>query len=225
MIAAMKSEIRKLLSLRSTYVIFGMAMLLTLVMNGWVMGYKHGQVGSTLLTGVISSTFQGTSFLLGLIVLLQVTQEYRYNTIYYTMTLSRSRTAIFLSKILVATLVMFVGAAILMAAGVASCMVGVAISGDSIGVQNIAWSSLLPHGAVYVWGAGMYALLIGFILRNQVGTIVLYIFGINVAEQLLSLLLKSNAGYLPFRALDGALTQIGTLGTFSPEKSMAIVAK
>ena len=221
--AALRSEIRKVLSLRSTYVIIGLLALFTLIMNGWVMGYKHDQLDNTFVTELIRATFQGTSFLLGLIVLLQITHEYRYSTIYYTMTLARSRTTIFFAKVLVATLIMLTGAALFTVLGVASGLAGVAVSGDSVGAQSIAWSNLLTHGGVYAWGAVMYALIIGFIFRNQVGAIVVYLFGANIAEQLLWLLLKSNAGYLPFRALEGTLMQGQMEGTFNPEKSMAIV--
>ena len=74
-----------------------------------------------------------------------------------------------------------------------------------------------------MWGAGMYALIIGFILRSQVGAIVVYLFGASIAEQLLGLLLKSNAGYLPFKALEGTLIQVPVMGVFSLEKPMVIV--
>lgn len=221
--AALRTETRKVLSIRSTYVIVGLLALITLIMNGWVMGYKHDQLGSTFIAEVIRATFQGTSVMLGLIVLLQITHEYRYNTIFYTMTLARGRATIFLAKVLVATLIMLTGAALFMALGVASGLAGVVASGDSLGAQSIAWGNVLTHGGMYVWGAGMYALIIGFILRNQVGAIVVYLFGASIAEQLLSLLLKSNAGYLPFRALEGTLMQGQMEGTFNPEKSMAIV--
>ena len=221
--AALRSEIRKVLSLRSTYVIVGLLVLIALIMDGWVAGYKHGPLDSTFVAELIRATFQGTSALLGLIVLLQITHEYRYNTIYYTMTLARSRTTIFFAKVLVATLIMFTGAALFMALGVASGLAGVAVSGDSLGTQSIAWSNLLTHGGMYVWGAGIYALIIGFILRSQVGAIVVYLFGASIAEQLLGLLLKSNAGYLPFKALEGTLMQVPVMGVFNPEKSMVIV--
>ena len=221
--AALRSEIRKVLSLRSTYVIVGLLVLIALIMDGWVAGYKHGPLDSTFVAELIRATFQGTSALLGLIVLLQITHEYRYNTIYYTMTLARSRTTIFFAKVLVATLIMFTGAALFMALGVASGLAGVAASGDSLGAQSIAWSNLLTHGGVYVWGSGMYALIIGFILRSQVGVVVVYLFGANIAEQLLGLLLKSNAGYLPFKALEGTLIQVPVMGVFSLEKPMVIV--
>lgn len=225
MIAALRSELRKIVTLRSTYVIFGFAVLLVLFMDGWVMGYKHTQLGATFVADVISSTLMGTGFLLGLIVLLQITQEYRHNTIYYTLTLVRRRTTVFWAKVIVASLCMMVGALTISMLGVASAVAGVAASGDSLGAQSIVWSEILPRAGVYVWGVGMFALIVGFLVRNQVGAIVLYLFGINIAEQVLTLLLKSNAGYLPFRALQGVLGNGTGPGpeSFSPEKYMLIV--
>jgi hypothetical protein len=92
-----------------------------------------------------------------------------------------------------------------------------------MGAQSIAWGDIVAKGAMYIWGAGMFALILGLLLRNQVSAIVMYLFGVNIAEQLLSLLLKSNAGYLPFRALEGVIVQPNMPGLFSPEKSMVIV--
>ena len=226
MISAIRSEIRKILTLRSTYVILGIGLLIVVLMNGWVNGYKHpGPINSNFLSGVITSTIEFTSFLLGIVVLLQVSHEYRYNTMYHTMTLARRRRTILLAKAVVASLAMFAGAALFVVVGIASGAVGVAASGDSMGAQSIAWSDMLTRGAVYVWGAGMYALIIAVLLRNQVGAIIVYLFGVDIAEQLLSLLLKSNAGYLPFRALETTMMEMNNQvqGFFSPEKSMVIV--
>ncbi|QQS18860.1 hypothetical protein IPL68_02260 [Candidatus Saccharibacteria bacterium] len=224
MLAALRSEIRKVLSLRSTYIIFGLGMLLVLLMNGWVSGYKHsGDTGNSFTAGLITSTLQGTSFLLGIIVLLQITQEYRHNTIYYTLTFARRRASVILAKVVCASLIMLGGSVLFVAVGVASGVIGVAASGDSLGAQSIPWGEILTRGGMYAWGAGMYALILGLLIRNQVGSIVVYLFGAAIAEQLLGLLLKLNAGYLPFMALEGVMMQAKTDGVFSPEKSMAIV--
>ncbi len=225
MIQTIRSEIRKILTLRSTYVILGLNVLLVLIMDGWATGYKHAQLDARFVSGVVTSTLQGTSFMLGLIVLLQITQEYRHNTIYYTLTLARRRTTVFLAKAIVASVFMLLGAAMLAAVGVLSAIVGVAASGASLGAQSVPWAETLLRGSVYVWAAGMFALSIGFVMRNQVGVIVTYLFGISLAEQLLSLLLKTNSGYLPFRALEGVIAAGGSLPStvFGHEKSMVIV--
>ena len=224
MMSALRSEVRKLMTLRSTFVILGLGLLLVLLMNGWVNGYKHMEgIGDGFLATVITSTIQGTSFLLGLIVLLQITQEYRHNTIYHTLTLARRRRTAVFAKAIVASLTMLAGACLFIAAGVASAVVGLAVSGEAMGAQSIAWGDIAAKGVMYVWGAGMFALILGLLLRNQVGAIVMYLFGFSIAEQLLSLLLKSNAGYLPFRALEGVMMQPEIPGLFSPEKSMVIV--
>ncbi|QQS20127.1 ABC transporter permease [Candidatus Saccharibacteria bacterium] len=223
MIAAIRSEIRKLLSLRSTYIIFGLSLLFVMLMDGVVTGYNHVHLDDTFVNWLITSTLQGTSFILGLIVLLQVTHEYRYNTIAYTLTLARRRTSVFLAKALVSSLAVLIGAVLFVATGVASGLIGLAASGASLPEQSILWGDILPKGSVYVWGAGMYALIIGFLLRNQVGAIVMYLFGTAIVEQLLSLLLKDSSGYLPFRALENSLLTGDIATTFTPEKSMAIV--
>jgi hypothetical protein len=193
-------------------------------MDGWVNGYKHLEgIGSGFLARIITSTIQGTSFLLGLIILLQITQEYRHNTIYHTLTLIRHRKTVVFAKAIVASLTMLAGAGVFILVGVACGVAGLAASGEALGAQSITWGDIVAKGAMYIWGAGMFALILGLLLRNQVSAIVMYLFGVNIAEQLLSLLLKSNAGYLPFRALEGVIVQPNMPGLFSPEKSMVIV--
>lgn len=225
MIAALRSELRKILTLRSSYVILGFATLIVLLMSGWAMGYKHGPLDANFVSGIVTNTLQITSFLLGIVVLLHVTHEYRYNTVYYTLTLARRRTTVFIAKAAAATAVMFVGAIVLTALGVLSGLLGLAASGAVLGAQTIPWAELALKGGVYVWGAGMFALIIAFLVRNQVGAIVMYLFGLSTAEQLLSLLIKDNSAYLPFRSLESVLVQNWTpeMNTFSPEKSMVIV--
>lgn len=224
MMSALRSEVRKLVTLRSTFVILGLGLLLVMLMNGWISGYKHAEgIGSGFLAGIITSTIQGTSFLLGLIVLLQITQEYRHNTIYHTLTLTSRRRTVVLAKAIVASLTMLAGACLFILVGLASGVAGLAASGEAMGAQSIAWGDIVAQGAVYVWGAGIFALILGLLLRNQVSAIVMYLFGFTIAEQLLSLLLKSNAGYLPFRALEGVMARSSMPDVFSPEKYMAIV--
>ncbi len=225
MIAAIRSELRKILTLRSTYIILAFAFIIVVLMNGWATGYKHGPLDENFVSGIIRNTLQGMSFLLGIVVLLQVAHEYRYNTIYYTLTLTKRRTTVFLAKVIVATVAMLTGAIILIALGVVSGVIGVAASGAALGAQTIPWGDIVLKGSMYVWGVGMFALIITFLLRNQVGAIVMYLFGVNIAEQLLSLILKSNTGYLPFRALEGVIMQASVQSgyVFSPEKSMIIV--
>ncbi len=224
MMSALRSEFRKLITLRSTYVILGLGLLLVILMDGWVNGYKHLEgIDNGFLARIITSTIQGTSFLLGLLILLQITQEYRHNTIYHTLTLIRHRKTVVFAKAIVASLTMLAGAGVFILVGVACGVAGLAASGEAMGAQSIAWGDIVAKGAMYIWGAGMFALILGLLLRNQVSAIVMYLFGVNIAEQLLSLLLKSNAGYLPFRALEGVIVQPNMPGLFSPEKSMVIV--
>lgn len=224
MIPALRSEFRKLMTLRSTYVILGLGLLLVILMDGWVNGYKHLEgIDNGFLARIITSTIQGTSFLLGLLILLQITQEYRHNTIYHTLTLIRHRKTVVFAKAIVASLTMLAGAGVFILVGVACGVAGLAASGEAMGAQSIAWGDIVAKGAMYIWGAGMFALILGLLLRNQVSAIVMYLFGVNIAEQLLSLLLKSNAGYLPFRALEGVIVQPNIPGLFSSEKSMVIV--
>lgn len=55
----------------------------------------------------------------------------------------------------------------------------------------------------FTWASAMYGLIIALLLRSQVGAIVTLLLFQGVVETLiLGLLLKENAKYLPFTALD-----------------------
>ena len=223
MIAEIRSEMRKTLTVRSTYIILGLGVALVALTNGWITGYKSQLQGGDFIAGLITTSVQVSGFLLGLIVLLQVTHEYRHNTIYHTLTLGKNRTAVMLAKTIVATLAVLVGTALIAATGVSSGIIGRIISGQDIGPQVIPWIDTFARVSVYSWGAGMYALFIGLLVRHQAGALVLYLFGISIIEQFLTLILAKNAGYLPFRALESILLEGEITGVFSYEKSMVVV--
>src|SRR3981081_3720844 len=103
MIASLRSEFRKLLSVRSTYVLTALVLALVTFIAFYVQGWRFSSMelqNPLLLENGIRSALNIAVF--GAIVaILLMTHEYRYNTIMYTLTSSNSRSGVLLSKIIV----------------------------------------------------------------------------------------------------------------------------
>src|SRR5256885_8959719 len=101
MIPALRSEFKKLLSVRSTYVLSLFFLLLISFLAFYVDGFKNVPTETTsaldharaslFVAGNITQIANVISVAGGLIGLLLLTHEYRYNTIVYTITASNSR--------------------------------------------------------------------------------------------------------------------------------------
>lgn len=241
----LKSELRKLFSVRSTYVVSAMALMIVVLMV-WVLvrDYKSVvQVDSTTDTAsvsapaedvssqapteeltaeeaaqraeaeagfeeykstrqreiIINSISTVASFAL-VIVILQIVHEYRWNTIMHTLTASRSRTKVFITKTGV-----LLGYALLLAAlgalvGLITYHITLAIYDVTMPPQVVDWGQIALRGSLFMVTFVSFAAIIAYLSRN----IALAIAGIlifpSTIEPLLGLLLKHNAIYLPFSA-------------------------
>jgi ABC-type transport system involved in multi-copper enzyme maturation permease subunit len=209
MMAAIKAEFRKLLSVRSTYGLVGIAALFTLLYAGYIQGFRltgKDLLDPNLLNNDVTGALGSLPIVLSAIVaILLMTHEYRYNTIMYSLTSSNSR-----SKVLFAKIVAVTGFALVVTAfiGVLSplvSLIGIHLHGNTLGPQVINYASLIPRALFSGWSYIMAALLLAALLRNQIAAIV-SLFAIPIVEQILVLLLKKNAVYLPFTAQGEVLT-------------------
>lgn len=101
----LKSEFRKFLSIRSTYLVTLVTLALTAALT-FIVARQQNQVidnpwfmhDTGIFLGIgIFATFAG------ILAILNVAHEYRYNTITYTLTVSNSRLKVFLAKTIVVT--------------------------------------------------------------------------------------------------------------------------
>ncbi|MFA5004460.1 MAG: ABC transporter permease [Candidatus Saccharimonadales bacterium] len=209
MIVALKAEFRKLLTVRSTYVAVGLATEFVIFYAFYVVGWRL--TGPELhdpnqLTNDVIGALNSLPMLFGsIIAILLMTHEYRYNTIMYTLTSSNSRTKVLLAKFLAVT-----GFAILFTVfiGVLSpvmAYLGVYAHGHTLVPQTIHFGDLFWRGLYYGWAYISLALLLAALIRNQLGAIVA-LFAVPPIEQLLGLVLKDNAGYLPFMLLNSVIS-------------------
>ncbi|HKU19016.1 MAG TPA: ABC transporter permease [Candidatus Saccharimonadales bacterium] len=211
MFATLKSEFRKLLTVRSTYITIGIVLALVAFYSFYIEGFKatHNATGVVVnpdkLASEVTGAMQAVGVLISLVGLLLMSHEYRYNTIMYTLTQSRSRTKALLAKIL--TVSAFAVAMSLLVAALAPLMtsLGLHAKGLTLAHQTFPIWSLAWRAVFYGWGLAMAGLLFAALLRNQIAAIVVLFFVPGTVEALLGLLLKKSAAYLPFTDLMGVL--------------------
>jgi len=210
MFAAVKSEIRKILTVRSTYAILAITVLLLGLFCFYATGWRAttGQLlNDNMLKNVIQQAIISTGLLGSLVGLLLVTNEYRYNTIMYTLTASNNRTKSLFAKLiattafsLVFTLFVAIAAPLLTIAGVAAHGVNPGLSPQHLQLSPLFWQVLFVG-----WGYSMFSFIIAMILRVQVGAISAIFLFPAMVESLLALAMKKDAIYLPYNSLQSVL--------------------
>jgi len=104
MMQALKAEYRKLFTVRSTYIILLIVLVLLIFFGFFISGWRIDNSdlhNPGTLAGDVTGAVSTVSLFLGLLATLLMTHEYRYNTIMHTLTLSNSRSRTLLAKILI----------------------------------------------------------------------------------------------------------------------------
>jgi ABC-2 type transport system permease protein len=229
MIASLKSEIRKLYTVRSTYATLLFCLLIMGIYAFWAEGIKAGD--STLaatdphkLAFLIRDAVGNLAFFGGIVGILALANEYRHNTIMYTLTISRSRTQTLLAKIVAVSIFSVIFTLFVAIIAPALMYLGITIKGLSLAHQtfppDILWRVFFTS-----WSYSMIGLLLAALIRQQVGAIATFFALPLFIEGLLGLLLKDNAVYLPFAALQ-QVTSIqgnGIHKMLSPGKAAFVV--
>lgn len=213
MIPLLRSECRKLFSVRSTYVIAGGALLLVGFMSFYIEGLRGMAGREEWLLSLIGNVSTTISPFAAITAILFVCHEYRYNTITYTLTIANSRTKVLLAKIAVTLGYTF---AFMLAAWLFAALAyaaGASLSphpDQSVVAPQIFWSELW-RSAYFVLGFGMFGLLLAFLLRHLAGAMAaLFIWP--AVEALVSPLLQHNARNLPLALLEQIHVGVGSAG-------------
>lgn len=205
MIPALKSEFRKILTVRSTWVILILSILFGSVLVGfWIYGYKNVGAAQAETSALLSSVLTGagvSGLILSFIMLLLVGHEYRYSTIMYSLTSSASRSKVFFAKFFAGAAIMLLFGILVVALNAALFTVGQNLSHVASVAQHISFGDVLWRVAAGFVGSAMFAFAIAMLLRNQIASIAVILLMPSTIEGLLSLLLKDNVKYLPFTAL------------------------
>lgn len=204
MINTFKAEVRKLLSVRSTYIISALALAIVIFVGFYVEGWRlHGAQlkDPTLLTQDVTGSLVLTIF--GAIVaILLMTHEYRYNTIMYTLTINNSRLRVLAAKILVVSLYAIFLTVLVGVLAPIMTYLGVHAHGHSLAPQIIHFWDLAWRSLFYGWAYAMAGLLLAVLIRSQPGTVAALFLLPGLAEQLIGQLLDKKAVYLPFTSLN-----------------------
>ena len=212
MFRALKAEFRKLLTIRSTYVVAGIAYLLLAFVSLYVEGYKNGPLNTVgagaplYLAGSIVQHSNILSIFGAIVALLLVTHEYRYSTIIYAFTNTNRRSKVLAAKIVSVASYVFLLVVIGDILGFLFMLAGLHLAGGHLPTQDI---NLWAYGAKSLFfceGWALAAMLFAVLLRNQVAALAVLFIVPNTVEGLLSLLLKDKTVYLPFSALSQVIS-------------------
>lgn len=208
--STIKAELRKLFTMRWTYYILIFCLILLIFFGFYISGWRISRADlmnpNTLyndVTGAVSTL----AVFVSLIAVLLIANEYRYNTIMYTLTASNSRTKVLFAKVLVIT-----GFAIVftLVAGFLSpvlSILGIHAHHLKLVPQTLHYSSVMWRSLFYGWGYAMAGVIIALLTRSQVGSIVILFIAPATVEGLLGLVLKNNVVYLPFSSLTTVIGQ------------------
>jgi ABC-2 type transport system permease protein len=227
MFATIAAEFRKIFSVRSTYILSVLSILFLSAISFWFVGYKadpQTAFNANVVSAELLSDVQFFALFGAIIAILSITHEYRYNTIMYTLTASNSRTKVLLAKLLTTTVVSVVYAAIGLACAVSMVLLGMHMAGINVLHQYVEWHDILWRLAVYVVGYSIAGLLFGLFMRNVAGAITTILLLPATIENLLALVFKDNAVYLPFTALNGVVRTSLQHGDLSHPKAASVFA-
>ena len=231
MINAIKSEVRKLLTVRSTYVIMLLALALVTLMAFYVEGYwgksgsPAGSLAPTAVNEILVNTAGLAALFISIVSVLQVGHEFRYGTIAYTLTANSRRTKAFFAKGLVLTVFAIIFGMIVAAYSVISYKIGVSLRGASLPPQDLNLSLLLAKIVLYAIVYGLFGYFLTVIVKNIIVAIAVLLILPSTVEPLLSILLKDNAKYLPMSTFDAILgAETGRVGQASgPAMILSVV--
>lgn len=224
MIQALKSEFRKLFTIRSTYVIMIVSIFITMLFAGYIEGFRATQPALSnpdLLAGESKSAVLFIGLIVAIVGLMLFGHEYRYNTVMYTLTATNRRLKPYFAKALAITL-FAVGFGLFITFFSPLCtIVGARLQGLTVGPQTFNLARVVARCLFCMWGYSMYAFVIVALVRSQVGAIVSYLLIPLIGENILIALLRDNAKYLPFTSLQNVASP-GMLNASKPIVSALI---
>jgi hypothetical protein len=221
MLANLRSEFRKLLTVRSTYFILLIAVALEFLVFWLAKGYKINPANEQLalhnphfLAEQILVSGSVVGLLAAIVVVLFVTHEYRYSTVMYTLTASKNRSRVFFSKLIVVSVFSLLFGVVFAMLAPLLTKWGLAAHHIELTHQTFAFRSIIWRTLLNSWSGAMLIAMIALIIRNQVGAFAVTFLLPTVIEGLLSEWLHSNSVYLPFSSL-GVLTSLSAPSNLS----------
>lgn len=205
MIQALKAEFLKLRTVRSTLVLSSIAFLLVLIGSS-VAGYHASSHDQYLFSTNVLQTATVVSFFSALVSVLLMAHEYRYNTIVYALSLSKSRTKVLLAKIVTVLTYTIVITLVADCLGILALIAGASVAGHHLSHQDFDAVTVAAKSLYYCVGFALAALLFTTLLRNITASVAVLFIVPNTVEGIFSLFLKHNITFLPFSALQQVIS-------------------
>lgn len=205
MITAVKAEYRKIFSVRSTYIALAVVAALLVYIGFYVFGWnasKGNLHDPTTLSTTMTGSISALSIFMGIIAVLLMTHEYRYNTIMYTLTLNNSRHKVILAKILALSGLAIVFTVLVVSIATGLTIAGMHIHGVKLVPQTVHYWNVIWRCLFFGWGYTMVAFVLATIVQSQIGAFITLFIVPSTVEGLAVLILKKNVVYLPFTALN-----------------------
>ncbi len=227
MLNALKSDFRKLLTVRSTHVMTGLALLIIAVLSFYFEGLGNREsaaanLAPTALKELIIYSIGMTAVFAGIVSILFMGHEYRYGTITYTLTANVRRSRVLLSKMLTISAFGLVFGALIISFSLACYFLGLQLRGASLPAQNFDVTVVIARALTYCVAYVLTCLLLSTLLRNIVATIAVFFIAPVTVEPLIGLALKDNAKYLPFTVLPD-INESGIPGQVSLDPNPALI--
>lgn len=223
MLNNIKAEFRKILTMRSSYGVVIVCLILAVLFAFYGTGF-HSQKPELADPHLLASQATDAISLLGvigsLVAVLLVTNEYRYNLITYTLTASKTRTQVLPAKIIALSVYAIVFTALFVTLAPLLAWAGLHVHGSHYVSQSIPYVSLAWRTIFVGWGLFAFAFAMAMLIRNQVGALVTAFVFPGVITQLLQLVFRGNSKYLPYQAIDNVLNH----GTMVSGKAALVVA-
>lgn len=211
MIATIRAEFRKFITVRSTYVLMLVTLLLSVLVNFYVEGYwgQSGSAAGSLQPGalkeIVGNGVGMAALFISIIAVLQAGHEYRHNMIMYTLTANARRTQVFLSKLIVTGVFAVIFGLFVAGFSILMYKLGLSLRDATLPPQDFEAGIQMARVAIYSLIYGLIGLLFTLIFRNLIGAVVFLLMFPTTVEPLFGLLLKQNAVYLPFTTFDHIL--------------------
>lgn len=225
MFASIKSEFRKLLTVRSTYVIVVISLLIVGLFAGYGDGFR-ATPDSLNDPGLFMHESLNAIVFIGLILafagLLLVGHEYRYNTIMYTLTSSNRRLKVLVAKLVAISTFAAVTSLMVVFFSPLCTIVGAHLHGNSIGPQHFDYWTIIWRCIFVGWGYSMYAFALITAMRSQVGSIVTFLLIPLIGENILGNIFRHAQKYFPFTSLQSVAVPLD-LGNHTTSAHAALI--
>ena len=143
----------------------------------------------------------------------------------YTLTSTNRRAKVLFAKFVAITIFALATSLLLTFFSPLCTIIGTHLAGKHLGPQHFELWPLIWHCLFCGWGYAMYAFILVFTLRNQVGAIVTFLLIPLIGESILGGIFKSIPQYLPFTAVQAVAspTNLGNHTTSVHEATVVLV--